>query len=83
MAFRASDLLGVENRAKLGRHVIGPAPVVISRIGIYYIYEIKLKMELNLSVITRINEILLEKVVEVKKIKGLYSVRINIDVDPQ
>jgi len=40
-------------------------------------------MELNLSVITRIKEILFEKVAEVKKIKGLSSVRINIDVDPQ
>jgi primosomal protein N' (replication factor Y) len=83
VTFHAADILGKKLRAKLGRRVIGPAPAVISRIGGYYIYEIKLKMEHKFSVIAQIKKILLEKIEEVHKVKGLSSVRINIDVDPQ
>ena len=70
-------------KEQLGDRVIGPAVPGIPRVRGQYILVLMIKMEKNNQLIKKIKSFLENTARITKSEKGLSSVRINIDVDPQ
>lgn len=69
-------------RKRLGDRVVGPAIPHVSRIRNYYLLDVMLKLERDAKLIRYTKELLREAAVEVHGERGLSTVRINVDVDP-
>ena len=78
----ATKILVSELRKHLQHRVLGPSIPYISRVRGQYILEIVIKLERNQQFIKRTKKLILESALYVKSIRGLSTVRINVDVDP-
>ncbi|MFN8211260.1 MAG: primosomal protein N' [Bacteroidales bacterium] len=76
-----SDILGADLRKAFGTRVLGPEFPVISRIQLWYIKSILIKIEKERS-FSKAKLLISECTDRVLKQKGAGSLRINIDVDP-
>lgn len=76
-----SSLLGDHLKSAFGKRVLGPESPLISRIQLWYIKNIIVKIERD-KPLSRAKEIIRNSVEKVEKLKGAGSLRINIDVDP-
>jgi primosomal protein N' (replication factor Y) len=76
-----SALLGNDLRKTFGSRVLGPEFPLISRIQLWYIKNILIKIEKD-KPLARAKELISGAVERTQKIKGVGSLRINIDVDP-
>jgi primosomal protein N' (replication factor Y) (superfamily II helicase) len=76
-----SALLGDDLRKSLGNRVLGPEFPVISRIQLWYIKNILVKIEREKPV-ARAKELITGSIERIGKIKGAGSLKIDIDVDP-
>jgi primosomal protein N' (replication factor Y) len=78
----ASKLLSTWLRSRLGGRVIGPAEPPVGRIRNQYLMDIGIKIERKGNMGTRVKELLRLHIAELKKQKGMTTVRVNVDVDP-
>jgi primosomal protein N' (replication factor Y) len=76
-----SDLLGGDLRRSLGKRVLGPEFPLISRIQLWYIKNILIKIERE-KPLSKAKELIMESIETISKMKGAGSLRIDIDVDP-
>jgi len=76
-----SALLGNDLRKTFGSRVLGPEFPVISRIQLWYIKNILIKIEKD-KPLARAKELIGEAIERTEKVKGAGQLRINIDVDP-
>ncbi|HVN57827.1 MAG TPA: primosomal protein N' [Bacteroidales bacterium] len=76
-----SSLLAKELREAFGNRVLGPEFPVVSRIQLWYIKSIVIKIEKEKPV-AKARELIRMAVAGIEKIKGSGSLRVNIDVDP-
>ena len=68
---------------RLGKRVIGPAEPVVARLRNQYLMDIGIKLEMNYAMIKKVKELLKENVQLIHQKKGMTTVRVNIDVDPE
>ena len=78
---RYADILGNDLKAIFGKRVLGPEFPVISRIQLWYIKTILLKIEKEKPG-AKARELILESIARLEKEKGATSLRIAVDVDP-
>lgn len=78
----AAEIYGKWLKTKLGNRVKGPAVPYVSRIRTYYLTTFLVKLEKHPEVIHKAKSIIQEGVVQLHKLEGFSSVRVNIDVDP-
>lgn len=76
-----SEQLGRDLRSFFGRRVLGPEFPVISRIQLWYIKMILLKIEKGRST-AKARQYVTEAIERLEKEKGAGSLRISVDVDP-
>jgi primosomal protein N' (replication factor Y) len=76
-----SSILGDHLKSEFGKRVLGPEFPLISRIQLWYIKNIIIKIERD-KPLSRAKEIIRNSVEKVEKLRGAGSLRINIDVDP-
>jgi primosomal protein N' (replication factor Y) len=76
-----ADLLGNNLRSAFGKRVLGPEFPLISRIQLWYIKTILIKIEKEKPV-SKTRQLILESLERLEKEKGASSLRITIDVDP-
>jgi primosomal protein N' (replication factor Y) len=76
-----ADLLGNNLRSAFGNRVLGPEFPLISRIQLWYIKTILIKIEKEKPV-SKARQLILESIERLEKEKGASSLRIAIDVDP-
>ena len=76
-----SDILGNDLKKTFGSRVLGPEFPLISRIQMWYLKNIIIKIEKD-KPLARARELIAGAVERTQKIKGAGSLRINIDVDP-
>ena len=76
-----SASLGEDLRKSLGNRVLGPEFPVISRIQLWYIKNILIKIERE-KPLSRAKELITDSIEKIGKIKGAGALRIDIDVDP-
>lgn len=76
-----SDLLGNELRRIFGKRVLGPESPLISRIQLWHIKTILIKIEKERAPTTA-KQAIMESIGKVVKEKGASGLRISIDVDP-
>ncbi|MCX6300723.1 MAG: primosomal protein N' [Bacteroidia bacterium] len=76
-----ADILGNDLKATFGRRVLGPEFPIISRIQLWYIKTILLKIEKEKPA-AKARQMILESIDRLEKEKGATSLRIAIDVDP-
>jgi len=76
-----SASLGADLRKSLGKRVLGPEFPVISRIQLWYIKNILIKIERE-KPLAKAKELIMESIERISKAKGAGSLRIDIDVDP-
>lgn len=76
-----SEILGNELKAIFGKRVLGPEDPFISRVQLWYIKTIMLKLERDKSA-TKAKQFVNEVIVRVGKEKGASALRIAVDVDP-
>ena len=69
-------------RRRLGERVIGPAIPHVSRIRNYYLLDVMVKLERDAELIRYAKAVMREGADEVHGERGLSTVRINVDVDP-
>ena len=81
-AMHASEFLVERLRSQLGKRVIGPAQNYIPRIRNQYIFNILIKFEKDKNKSAFVKSLLLDEINNLKSIKSLKNVRININVDP-
>lgn len=82
LANKASEILAQQLRLTFKHRILGPEAPLISRIQNLYIKRISLKVERDLSV-KNVRMAIYNAIDSVRKVEGLKSVIINIDVDPQ
>jgi primosomal protein N' (replication factor Y) len=76
-----ADILGTHLRAAFGKRVLGPEFPLISRIQLWYIKTILLKIEKEKPA-AKARDLIIDSIGKLEKEKGASSVRIAIDVDP-
>jgi primosomal protein N' (replication factor Y) len=76
-----ADILGSDLRASFGKRVLGPEYPIISRIQLWYIKTILIKIEKEKPLV-RSKEMIQEAIARLEEVKGAGAVRIAIDVDP-
>jgi primosomal protein N' (replication factor Y) len=76
-----ADILGSDLRTFFGKRILGPEYPIISRIQLWYIKTILIKIEKEKPLI-RTKEIIMETIARLEKVKGAGALRIAIDVDP-
>jgi primosomal protein N' (replication factor Y) len=76
-----ADILVNDLKAIFGRRVLGPEFPIISRIQLWYIKTILLKIEKDKPA-AKARQLILESIDKLEKEKGATSLRIAIDVDP-
>jgi primosomal protein N' (replication factor Y) len=76
-----STILGNDLRKTFGSRVLGPEFPLISRIQLWYLKNIIIKIEKD-KPLAKAKELISEAVERTEKIKGAGPLRINIDVDP-
>ena len=76
-----ADILGRDLKAIFGKRVLGPEYPLVSRIQLWYIKNIIIKLEKEKSSATS-RQLLREAVEKLLKQKGASSLKIAIDVDP-
>jgi len=81
MLNRYADILGSNLKEAFGKRVLGPEFPLISRIQLWYIKTILLKLEKDKPA-AKARELIMEAIERLEKEKGASSVRIAIDVDP-
>jgi primosomal protein N' (replication factor Y) len=69
-------------KGKLGSRVIGPAEPHVARVRGKYLFDIGIKLEKNNARIHDAKLYITAMISRLKKIKGMSSVRVRIDVDP-
>lgn len=82
VVYQAATILKNMLQPSLGNRLIGPAAPTIARVRNQYIQDLLIKMERNPATIRHFKSAIMEAVIRLGKMKGLTSVRINIDVDP-
>ena len=78
---RFAGILGEHLRASFGKRVLGPEFPLISRIQLWYIKTILLKIEKEKPA-AKARVLILEAITKLEKEKGASSLKIAIDVDP-
>lgn len=78
---RFSDMIGDDLKVKFGKRVLGPEYPLISRIQLWYIKTILIKIEKE-KPLTKAREMIMGSVMNLEKQKGTGGLRIAIDVDP-
>jgi primosomal protein N' (replication factor Y) len=76
-----SGLLGAELRKDFGKRVLGPESPVITKIQMWHIKTILLKIEKGKPV-ARAKDLIRESIEKIEKLKGATSLKISVDVDP-
>ncbi len=76
-----ADMLGNDLKIIFGKRVLGPEFPLISRIQLWYIKTILLKIEKDKPA-AKARELILGSIDRLEKEKGATSLRISIDVDP-
>jgi primosomal protein N' (replication factor Y) len=76
-----SALLGDDLRRSLGKRVLGPEFPVISRIQLWYIKNILIKIERE-KPLAKAKDMIMESIEKIAGSKGAGSLRMDIDVDP-
>ena len=76
-----SSLLGKELKETFGNRILGPEFPLISRIQLWYIKNIIIKIERD-KPMSKARELIRQAADRVEQMKGAGSLRINIDVDP-
>ena len=76
-----SDILGNDLRSLFGKRVLGPEAPVISRVQLWYIKTILLKIEKEKPQ-AKAKQLILEAIDRLEKEKGGSGLKISIDVDP-
>jgi primosomal protein N' (replication factor Y) (superfamily II helicase) len=76
-----SDLLGSDLRSIFGTRVLGPEEPLVSRIQLWYIKTIMLKIEKDRAS-SKARQFILQAIERVEKEKGASGLRIAVDVDP-
>ena len=76
-----SDILGKDLRNLFGKRVLGPEAPVISRVQLWYIKTILLKIEKEKPQ-AKAKQLILEAIDRLEKEKGGSGLKISIDVDP-
>lgn len=78
---RFADILGNDLRNHFGKGILGPEFPVISRIQLWYIKTIIIKISKD-KPLARVKEIIAGSVEKLEKQKGTAALRIAVDVDP-
>jgi primosomal protein N' (replication factor Y) len=76
-----SDILGRELKEIFGKRVLGPESPVISRVQLWYIKTILIKIEREKPPV-KAKQLITETIERLEKEKGASSLRIAVDVDP-
>jgi len=76
-----SDILGQELKDIFGKRVLGPESPVISRVQLWYIKTILIKIEREKPP-AKAKQLITETIEKLEKEKGASSLRIAVDVDP-
>lgn len=76
-----SEILGENLKSIFGRRVLGPEEPLVSRIQLWYLKTILLKIERDKSS-AKAKQMILEAISMLEKEKGASGLRIAIDVDP-
>lgn len=76
-----ADYLGNDLKVVFGNCVLGPEFPVISRIQLYYIKTILIKIEKHMP-LSRSKEMIRESIDRLEKLKGTGGLKITVDVDP-
>jgi primosomal protein N' (replication factor Y) len=76
-----SAFLGDDLRKSLGNRVLGPEFPLISRIQLWYIKNILIKIERE-KPLAKAKEMIMESIERIRKTRGAGSLRIDVDVDP-
>ncbi len=76
-----SDILGRDLKEIFGKRVLGPESPVISRVQLWYIKTILIKIEKERPLI-KAKQLIIEATDRLEKEKGASGVKIAIDVDP-
>jgi primosomal protein N' (replication factor Y) len=82
VSLKAADFLTDRLKSQLGRRVIGPAQNYIPRIRNQYIFNILIKFEKTSDQMRHVKQLLIAEIDNIKRIKAIKNVRININVDP-
>ncbi len=78
---RFSDRLGDDLKIKFGKRVLGPEYPLISRIQLWYLKTILIKIEKE-KPLAKAKEMIMESILNIEKEKGAGRLKIAIDVDP-
>jgi primosomal protein N' (replication factor Y) (superfamily II helicase) len=76
-----SDILGNDLRTIFGTRVLGPEEPIVSRVQLWYIKTILLKIEKDRAS-SKARQLILQAIEKVEKEKGASGLRIAVDVDP-
>jgi primosomal protein N' (replication factor Y) (superfamily II helicase) len=76
-----SDMLGRDLRTIFGSRVLGPEDPLVSRVQLWYIKTIMLKIEKDRAS-SKARQLILEAIEKLEKEKGASGLRIMVDVDP-
>jgi primosomal protein N' (replication factor Y) len=76
-----AEILGNDLKTIFGKRVLGPEFPLISRVQLWYIKTILLKIEKE-KLGTKTRQLIVESLKRLEKEKGATSLRISIDVDP-
>lgn len=76
-----SGSLGAELRKNFGKRVLGPESPVITKIQMWHIKTILIKIERGKPV-TQAKDLIRESIEKIEKLKGASSLKISVDVDP-
>jgi primosomal protein N' (replication factor Y) len=76
-----SGILGEDLRKTFGRRVLGPESPSISRIQLWYLRNILIKIERD-KPLAKAKNLIKEAIERTEKLKGASSLRISVDVDP-
>ena len=69
-------------KEKLGDRVIGPAVPYVGRVRSFYLLDVMIKLEKDISLIRSAKAIIQDATQEMQRKQGLSGVRVNVDVDP-
>ena len=76
-----SELVGNELKRQFGKMVLGPEAPVISRVQLWYIKIIMIKIEKG-KPLAKIKRLINETLEKIEKEKNAYALKIAVDVDP-
>jgi len=76
-----SEVLGCDLKEIFGKRVLGPESPVISKVQLWYIKTILIKIERE-QPLAKAKQLILEAIERLEKVKGASSLKIAIDVDP-